>query len=286
MPKLILLHPQELNIAQTQQVVDQFTGGTHHIISTKAASIEINEDIFPETKKRIQDFCFALQIDTIFLKDHFQPEDFRVLAFDMDSTLINIECIDEIARSSGKWAEVSAITEASMRGEITDFEESLRKRVELLKGVSENVLEHVYTQELRFNPGAQHLIQGAQERGWHTVLVSGGFNFFTKRIQHRLGLDEAYANTLEIVDGKLTGRVLGAVVDGQAKAGFVQAACAQFGLPASSAITIGDGSNDLPMMSISGLSIGFKPKPIVQKNADGCLRNVGLDAILELFPIQ
>jgi phosphoserine phosphatase len=180
-------------------------------------------------------------------------------------------------------AEVSAITEASMRGEIKNFSESLLARVKLLKGVPESDLHIVYSQRLQLNPGAKELIQYAQAMGWKTLLVSGGFTFFTNKIQNLLHLDEAHSNTLEIIDGYLTGNVIGPIVDGAAKAAFVLRACERLGLSPKSALVMGDGSNDLPMMEIAGLSIGYQPKPIVQEKADGTFNFVGLDGVLDLF---
>ena len=247
------------------------------IEATFANPFSINE------KKSIQDLAAKSQTDTIFLKNNFSKDQIQLLAFDMDSTLINIECIDEIARQCGKVEEVSRITEASMRGEIKDFSESLLARVHLLKGVSISDLEIVYTQRLQLNPGAKNLITVAQRMGWKTLLVSGGFTFFTNRIKELLHLDEAHSNTLEVIDGFLTGRVLGPIVDGHAKAQFVKDACHRLGITTEAALVMGDGSNDLPMMDIAGLSIGYQPKPIVQEKADGTFRFVGLDGVLDLF---
>jgi phosphoserine phosphatase len=192
---------------------------------------------------------------------------------DMDSTLINIECIDEIADFAGKKAQVAAITEATMRGEIANFSESLRRRVALLEGVSESVLEAVYRERLKPNPGATQLLTAANAAGLHTLLVSGGFTFFTQRMQRDLGFTETHANTLEIQDGKLTGVVLGDIVDASGKATHVKTA----------AITIGDGANDLLMMDGSGLSIAYRAKPIVKEKADAAFDRVGLDATLALI---
>ncbi|WP_281971634.1 MULTISPECIES: phosphoserine phosphatase SerB [unclassified Polynucleobacter] len=249
----------------------------------KTIEFILNQPCDLHHKKELQKIAFEYSTDTIFLKDTFDPNQIRLLAFDMDSTLINIECIDEIARQCGKVEEVSKITEASMRGEIKDFSESLIARVSLLKGVPATDLDIVYQDRLQLNPGAKHLIQVAQALGWKTLLVSGGFTFFTSRIKDLLQLDEAHSNTLEIIDGYLTGRVLGAIVDGAAKANFVQLACERLGVLTQAALVMGDGSNDLPMMANAGLSIGYQPKPIVQEKADGTFQFVGLDGVLDLF---
>ena len=203
--------------------------------------------------------------DLCFLSPNLVPQDIRVLAMDMDSTLINIECIDEIADFTGKKSAVADITEATMRGEIKDFKESLRRRVALLKGVHADALESVYRERLRPNPGAVELLAGAHERGIYTLLVSGGFTFFTDKLREQLGFKQTQANTLEIIDGKLTGKVLGDIVDGAAKAAHLDAACARLGCTKANAITMGDGANDLIMMNGSGISVAYKAKPVVKK---------------------
>ena len=221
--------------------------------------------------------------DLCFLKAGLVPQDIRVLAMDMDSTLINIECIDEIADFTGKKSAVAEITEATMRGEIKDFQESLRRRVALLEGVHANALESVYRERLRPNPGATELLAGAHARGIYTLLVSGGFTFFTEKLRQQFGFKQTQANTLEIIDGKLTGKVLGDIVDGAAKAAHLDAACAQLGCTKANAITMGDGANDLIMMNGSGISVAYQAKPVVKEKADVAFDRVGLDAALLLI---
>jgi phosphoserine phosphatase len=221
--------------------------------------------------------------DLCFLKPDLIAQDIKVLAMDMDSTLINIECIDEIADFTGKKSAVAQITEATMRGEINDFKESLRKRVALLEGVHANSLESVYRERLRPNPGAIELLAGANERGIYTLLVSGGFTFFTEKLREQLGFKQTQANTLEIIDGKLTGKVLGNIVDGAAKAAHLDAACARLGCTKANAITMGDGANDLIMMNGSGISVAYQAKPVVKEKADAAFDRVGLDAALLLI---
>lgn len=239
--------------------------------------------LMPEARVVMRDIAATYGTDLAFLSPGFKPQEVRVLAMDMDSTLINIECIDEIADFTGKKAAVSEITEATMRGEIKDFKESLRRRVALLAGVSATVLESVYQERLRPNPGAQELLAGATQGKLYTLLVSGGFTFFTEKLRQELGFKQTQANTLEIIDGKLTGKVIGEIVDGAAKAAYLDGACALMNCHKKNAITMGDGSNDLPMMHGSGISIAYRAKPIVKEKADAAFDRVGLDAALLLI---
>ena len=212
---------------------------------------------------------------------------FKLAAFDMDSTLINIECVDEIADAAGRKAEVAAITEAAMRGEITDYKDSLRRRVVLLKGVPVSAMEQVYTQRLQLNPGARHLTQAFKAAGMKLLLVSGGFTFFTDRIKDRLQMDWARSNVLEVADGKLTGRMVdqpwGDICDGAEKRKTLLETCAQMGIDASQTIAVGDGANDLPMMDAAGLSVAYHAKPTVRAQAMVAINSGGLDRVLSLF---
>ena len=213
--------------------------------------------------------------------------DYRLVAFDIDSTLINIECVDEIAEAVGRKTEVAAITEATMRGEITDYKESLRCRVALLAGVPETALHEVYSKHLQLNPGVQRFVQACQAAGLKTLLVSGGFTFFSERVRQRLGLDFARANVLEIEAGCLTGRLVdrpwGDIVDGAEKKRVVLEVCELMGIEPAQAIAVGDGANDLPMMAVAGLSIAFHPKPAVREQAMIAIMRGGMDRALELF---
>lgn len=213
--------------------------------------------------------------------------DFRLIAFDMDSTLISIECVDEIADAVGRKAEVSAITEAAMRGEITDYKESLRRRVALLKGVTVQDLEQVYHQRLKINPGAAELILACKSAGLKVLLVSGGFTFFANRLRQRLGLDFARSNQLEIVDGVLTGHMLdqcwGDICDATQKKQTLLQTCSLLGCEPTQAIAMGDGANDLEMMSVAGLSVAYHAKPKVRAQAKVSIESGGLNRLLEIF---
>lgn len=217
--------------------------------------------------------------------------DFKLIAFDMDSTLINIECVDEIADAVGRKDEVAAITEATMRGEIKDFKESLRRRVALLRGVTVADMERVYTERLRLNPGARELTQACKAAGMTLLLVSGGFTFFSDRVRDLLGIDHTRANVLEIESGancgQLTGRLVdqpwGDICDGAEKRRMLLQTCETLGISAHQAIAVGDGANDLPMMGEAGLSVAYHAKPRVREQAMVSIQAGGLDRLLELF---
>lgn len=236
----------------------------------------------PGQQDRVREFCAERAIDWAWVPDARSLSDFGLLAMDMDSTLITIECIDEIADMQGLKPQVAAITEAAMRGEL-DFAESLRRRVALLAGLPLAALDRVYETRLRLTPGAEMLLSAAQRAGLKTLLVSGGFTFFTERLKTRLGLDETHANTLEVIDGVLTGRLLGNIVDAQAKADRLISMRDRLGLPASATVAIGDGANDLKMLGAAGVGIAFHAKPVVQPQADHALNHVGLDGVLALL---
>lgn len=208
--------------------------------------------------------------------------DFGLLVMDMDSTLITIECIDEIADMHGLKPQVSAITEAAMRGEI-DFAESLRRRVALLGGLDQSALQRVYDERLQLSPGAETLLATVHAAGIKTLLVSGGFTFFTECLKPRLGLDYTAANTLEVADGKLTGRVLGNIVDAQGKADWLQRVRDELGLTKAQVVAIGDGANDLKMMAEAGVSIAYRAKPVVRAQASHALNHVGLEGVVPLL---
>jgi len=213
--------------------------------------------------------------------------DFRLAAFDMDSTLINIECVDEIAAAVGLKAEVAAITEATMRGEIADFKESLRRRVALLKGVQEKWLHEIWAHRLELNPGVETFLAALRDAGLKTLLVSGGFTFFSDRVARRLAIDYTRANVLDIVDGRLTGRLVeqawGDICDGAEKRRMLLQTCDALGIVPAQAIAVGDGSNDLPMMAEAGLSIAYHAKPAVREQAMLAINEGGMDDALAVL---
>ena len=213
--------------------------------------------------------------------------DFKLIAFDMDSTLINIECVDEIADAAGRKAEVAAITEAAMRGEITDYKDSLRRRVALLKGVTVAHMQQVLDERLQLNPGAATLVKACQQSGLKVLLVSGGFTFFTDHVRDVLGIDWTRSNVLEVADGVLTGRMVdqawGDICDGEEKRKTLLATCEQLGISPKEAIAMGDGANDLPMMGVAGLSVAYHAKPAVRAQAMVAINTGGLDRLLEVL---
>ena len=236
----------------------------------------------PALRPTIEVAAQAAQLDATYMMGQRALSEFKLVAMDMASTLITIECIDEIADMQGLKPQVAAITEAAMRGEL-DFAASLKQRVSLLEGLDASALQRVYDERLKLSPGAETMLAAVQKAGLKTLLVSGGFTFFTTRLKERLGLDYTHANELEIVDGKLTGRVLGGIVDAEEKQRTVERVCAQMGITPSQAIVMGDGANDLKMMGIAGLSVAFRAKPVVRSQADVALNFVGLDGLLNVL---
>lgn len=232
--------------------------------------------------ERVASVAAQEQVDVHWKTSSQTLSDFKLLAMDMDSTLITIECIDEIADMHGLKPQVSAITESAMRGEIA-FPESLARRVALLKGLPAEALQRVYDERLKLSLGAERLLQAVRAAGIKTLLVSGGFTFFTDRVMDRLNLDFSHSNQLEIANGELTGRVIGTVVDAEEKRRTVERTCANLGITPAQAIVMGDGANDLAMMGIAGLSVAFRAKPVVRAQANVALNFVGLDGLLNLL---
>jgi phosphoserine phosphatase len=223
-------------------------------------------------------------VDIAFQKDTAFRRNRRLVAFDMDSTLIESEVIDELAREAGVGDQVSEITERAMRGEL-DFNESFRRRVALLEGLDEAALERVRSR-LKLTEGAERLVATLKALGYRTAILSGGFTWFGKHLQQRLGIDHIHANELEIKNGKVTGRVAGQIVNGQRKAELLREIATQEGISLEQVIAVGDGANDLPMLGIAGLGIAFRAKPLVKETAKQAISTLGLDGILYLIGVR
>ena len=258
-------------------------------IATMARSsrpVQVAERAFRLTDSKrdeaIAAYCEARNIDYAWVEAGRKFADLKLVAMDMDSTLITIECIDELGDMAGKKEEIAAITAQAMRGEL-DYPASLRRRVSALAGLPEAALLAVYEERLRLTPGAEALIERCKKHRVKLLLVSGGFTFFTERLKARLGLDETISNVLEVRDGKLTGGLVGEIVDAEAKAAKFRAVAAKLGAKKEHTVAIGDGANDLRMMAEAGLSIAFRAKPVVRAQASCALTHSGLDAVVNLF---
>ncbi|MBW8904463.1 MAG: phosphoserine phosphatase SerB [Betaproteobacteria bacterium] len=230
----------------------------------------------------IAPYCERERLDFAFIPEGRRFADLKLLAMDMDSTLITIECIDELGDLAGRKSEIAAITAQAMRGEL-DYPQSLRKRVSLLAGLPDKALAQVYEDRLRLTPGAEELIAACKRDGVRLLLVSGGFTFFTERLKARLGIDYTISNQLEVSAGRLTGQVLGEIVDAEAKAAKFGAVMQALGALREQTVAIGDGANDLKMMNRAGTSIAFHAKPVVRAQASCAISYCGLDAVLRLF---
>jgi len=230
----------------------------------------------------VAEYCAKAKLDFAFMPEPRRLSDFRLVAMDMDSTLITIECIDEMADIRGIKPQVAAITASAMRGEI-EYHESLRRRLALLEGMDESALSRVYEERLRLSPGAERMLERLRSLGIKTLLVSSGFTFFTERLKHRLSLDYTLSNTLEFKNGKLTGKVLGRIVDASVKAAKLRELRDGLRLSRDQVIAIGDGANDLAMMAEAGVSIAYRAKPVVREKATYCFDHVGLDGLLYLY---
>ena len=227
-------------------------------------------------------WCDARHMDAAWIPEGLRFADLRLVSMDMDSTLITIECIDEIGGMLGIKPQIAAITEAAMRGEI-EYPESLRRRVRLLAGLEVSALARVYDEKLRYSPGAQALVARCREAGIHLLLVSGGFTYFTERVKADLGLDETHSNVLEVSGGRLTGGLVGDIVDADAKARRFREVAAALGARREQTAAMGDGANDLKMMAEAGLSVAFRAKPVVRARATCAFMHCGLDGLLNLY---
>ncbi len=249
-----------------------------------ARCVTVRDDA--ETRRAVQGLSDFWKLDNAFVDSKLRLSDFRLLVLDMDSTLVNIETLDEVAALAGKGEQVAAITESAMRGEV-DYKESLRRRVAMLAGVDAELLNRVYDERLALNEGAPQLVSECRRQGLKILLATGGFTFFTERIKAKLKIDYTRSNELEIVEGRLTGTVTGPsggeIVDAEGKAQAVREACAQIGCATARAIVIGDGANDLKMMQLAGVSVAYRAKPVVRKHATYALSYSGLDGALNWF---
>lgn len=233
-------------------------------------------------REHVAEYCADAALDFAFIEQTAQLSNFGLVAMDMDSTLLAIESIDEIADMHGMKPQVSEITQRTMRGEIV-FAESLRQRTALLQGLHQDALQQVYDERVRLSPGAEKMLERMKSAGIRTMVISGGFTFFTDRIKTKLNLDYAAANKLEIADGKLTGKVLGEIIGASGKAEVLKSVREKLGLRRDQVIAIGDGANDLKMMEEAGVSIAYHAKPIVQEKATYAINHVGLDGVVNLF---
>lgn len=275
---MIIIHTNSLTFDQVTQI-------EHTFGKVRKVHDHYQVDVGEANPQKISDLSHKLSLDINCIPEDFNPRDIKLFISDMDSTLIGIECIDEIADMLGIKAQVAEITEAAMRGEL-EFEGSLTKRVALLKDLATDKLDTVYQERLFLNTGAEQWISGLKDRSIKFALVSGGFTFFTERLKTALGLDYTRANQLEIANNKLTGKVLGGIIGAQAKADFLHELCEENNISPKQVIAIGDGANDLLMMKEAGFNIAYHAKPAVQQQALASFNYRGLDAALDFLNIE
>jgi len=274
-----MLSPEALDTFKVVCLPERIT-----LYARAARCVAVRDDA--ETRRAVQGLSDFWKLDNAFVDPRLRLSDFRLLALDMDSTLVNIETLDEVAGYAGKGEQIAAITEAAMRGEV-DYKESLRRRVSLLAGVEATLLARVHDEKLALNDGAQRLVSECRNAGLKTLLATGGFTFFTERLKAKLNIDYTRSNELEIVDGHLSGKVTGPnggqIIDAEGKAQAVRDVCAELGCATAKAIVIGDGANDVKMMQLGGISVAYRAKPVVREQAIYALDHSGLDGVLSWF---
>jgi phosphoserine phosphatase len=274
-----MLSPEALDTFKVVCLPERIT-----LYARAARCVAVRDDA--ETRKAVQGLSDFWKLDNAFVDPRLRLSDFRLLALDMDSTLVNIETLDEVAGYAGKGEQIAAITEAAMRGEV-DYKESLRRRVAMLAGVEATLLARVHDEKLALNDGAQRLVSECRNAGLKTLLATGGFTFFTERLKAKLNIDYTRSNELEIVDGHLSGKVTGPnggeIIDAEGKAQAVRDVCAEIGCATARAIVIGDGANDVKMMRLGGISVAYRAKPVVREQAIYALDHSGLDGVLSWF---
>ena len=268
----VILHSHDLAIAQ--KLAAQLKGD----LDNRQSHFRIHTKLFPDLEQ-LRDLY---RVDINLLSETFNYSEAALLVSDMDSTLITIESIDEIAKIAGIANKVASITEQAMQGKL-DFTSSFKARVSMLKGTKSETLERVYNEHLRLSEGAEELIKFVKTINLKTAVISGGLSYFAKRLQDQLGLDNYRANNVEVADDCLTGNVIGKVIDAHEKAQYIHDLCAQYGFQENQVIAIGDGANDLEMMKIAGLSVAYHAKPLLQKNCDVVIKYGGLDTIIDFF---